>query len=136
MNDPIQWGRTELSWTPDGYRLALTVWLDGRGSALFERRVADTLRSLDELANDGELAYEFQAGRRWRDEQGAGAEAALLTMIAPRTLFAIEPDRLRVTLSELAADCQREADEQHERDEELAAEWLQSVRSLSDAGSG
>ena len=135
MNDPIQWGRTELGWTPDGYRLTLTIWLDGRASALFERRVADTLRALDDFANDGELAYEFQAGERWRDERGAGAEPALLTIVAPRTLFAIEPERLRAALSDLAAECQREADEQHERDEELAADWLQRVRRLSDAES-
>lgn len=135
MNDPIQWGRTELSWSPDGYRLTLTVWLDERASALFERRVPDALRSLDALTDDGNLAYEFQGGSRWRNERGAGAEPALLTVIAPRTLFAVEPERLRTVLGELAAECQREADEQHERDEEIAAEWLRKIRSMSDGGS-
>lgn len=117
--------------------MTLTVWRDGRASALSERRLADAFRSLDELVDEGELAYEFQAGRRWRGEQRTGADPALLTMIAPRTLFALEPGRLRAALSELAVDCQREADEQqHERDEEIVTEWLQRVRRLSDAGSG
>jgi hypothetical protein len=120
----------------DGYRLTLTIWLDQRASALFERRVADALRSLDELTDADGLAYEFHGGRISRSERGANADPAALSVIAPRTLFAVEPERLRVVLGELAAECKREADEQHERDEEIAEQWLQRVRALSERDSG
>ena len=127
MNDPIQWQGAVLTWAPDGYRLKLKVWLDTRASALFEQSLPAVLERLDALGEDGPR-YEFEPGERWDDERGAGAEPALLTIIAPRTLFAVEPDRLREDLGALAARARDEAEEQRRRDDDIAAHWLTRLR--------
>jgi hypothetical protein len=130
MNDPIQWGRSDLAWSPPAvYKLTLTVWLAERASALFEHRLRDALASFEDLR---EASYEFRGGTLTRDARGANAEPAILTIISDRTLFAIEPARLREVLGPLAADCRREADEQQERDDEIAKQWL---RELAEAAS-
>ncbi|MCD6726894.1 MAG: hypothetical protein LT070_06595 [Solirubrobacteraceae bacterium] len=87
-------GTFPLSWTPDVYRLTLTVWLDVRASALFERRLQDALASFEELA-DSQADFEFRGGAINRDECGTTAEPATLTIVADRTLFAIAPEQLR-----------------------------------------
>jgi hypothetical protein len=127
MDDPIQWGAANLSWTPDGYRLELPVWLDVRGSAVFEQRLPDLLESFEAL-KDGPLSFEFTGGRRWSNETGAGADPASLTVIAHRTLFAVAPEELHRVLGTAAAESQREADEQHARDQEAATAWLATLR--------
>lgn len=125
-NDPIQWGRTTLAWSPDGYRLTLTVWLDARASALFEERVGGTLERFGELA-DGPAPWEFEGGYIERSEHTTSAEPAVLTITAPRTLFAVDTAEFRSALSALAHQCRREADEQHQRDEAIANEWLSQL---------
>lgn len=126
MGEPIQWGRAQLSWAPDGYHLTIELWLDERASALFDARVGEALAEFDELGADP--VYRFEGGRRWHNASGAGAEQARLTVIAPRTLFAIEPGRLQDTLGRLATKCELEADEQHGRDQEIAEDWLARLR--------
>src|SRR4051794_8097173 len=129
IDDPVQWGRAELAWVPDGYRLDIPIWLQERASALFESRVLDALRQYHELGDADAHMVEFTPGRHWTDQGGrVGADPAALTIVAPRTLFALDPEDLRSTLSNLARDCQREADEQHARDEEIAESWLQRLR--------
>lgn len=131
MSNKVQWGKTELAWAPDGYRLTLTVWIDVRASMLFEQRLPEALQRFEEFADSGEFRYEFAGGGRWQTERGADSEAAVLTIIAPRTIFAIDPEKLRIAFDDLASTCQAEADEQHERDEEIAEDWLAKVRALS-----
>lgn len=77
----------------DGYRLTLTVWLDVRASALFERRLQDALASFEELA-DSQADFAFRGGAINRAERGTNAEPATLTIVADRTLFAIAPEQL------------------------------------------
>ena len=129
--DLIQWADATLSWTPAGYRLELDVWIDERASALFEVRLEETLQPFDAL-DDGDLRVTFvpaalldvaEDGRRSTDH-----EPAELEVVAPRTLFAIDPVAFRAALDELAVSCQQEADEQHARDEELARQWLRRLR--------
>src|SRR4051812_26288289 len=110
MNDPIQWGRSSLTWSPPSdYRLTLTVWLAERASAIFEHRLRDALQTFDDLRD---ATYEFDSGALTRDGRGTNAEPAILTIVAGRTLFAIPPSKLREVLSALAVDCRLEADEQ------------------------
>lgn len=129
MSDPIQWPNSNLEWTPDGYCLSLVVWLDQRASALFERLIEAALTELDSLAEE-DFELEFTGGARWKTATGAESKPAQLTIIAPRTLFAVDPEALGRTLRALAARCQEEADEQHERDEQIASDWLKRLRSL------
>ena len=130
MNDPIQWGRSELSWSPPAnYELTLTIWLAERASALFEQQLAASLASFDELSDAG-ASYEFRGGTLTRDERGTNAEPAILTITADRTLFAVKPARLLEVLGGLAAECRREASEQQERDDEIAKDWLRELHEL------
>lgn len=129
MNDPIQWGRSELTWSPEGYRLKLSVWLDVRASALFERGLPAVLDGFAELFDDGKLTWEFEGGHRWANETGAGSEPGSLVLLAPRTIFAIDPERLRAALRDLAVSARKEADEQQARDQEIAEAWLKDLRS-------
>lgn len=133
-NDPIQWGRAEVAWTPTGYRLTLPVWLDARGSALFEARVGDLLESLEELGEGAVRVWTFEHGHIHRTKTEVRADPGLLRITAPRTLFALEPARLQDVLGALAATCRREGDEQQDRDEEIAGDWLGRVRVLSTDG--
>jgi hypothetical protein len=130
MDDPIQWRRSEFTWSPPAhYKLTLTVWLAERALALFEQRLPDALASFEELTEAG-ASYEFRGGTLTRDERGASAEPAVLTIIADRTLFAIKPARLLEVLGGLAATCRREADEQQQRDDEIARDWLRELDEL------
>jgi hypothetical protein len=130
MDDPIQWRRSEFRWSPPAnYRLSLTVWLAERASALFEERLSHALGLFEELSDAG-ARYEFRGGTLTRDDRGANAEPAILTIVADRTLFAIKPARLLEVLGGLAAECRREADEQQERDDEIAKDWLRELDAL------
>jgi len=124
-NDPVQWGRSNLAWTPEGYKLRLTIWLDQRGSALFASKVGDTLAGFQDL--EGAEAR-WIPGSITHDAKSTEAEPGELEITADRVLFAIAPADFRRAVTDLALACRREGDEQQARDEELAAEWLTQLR--------
>lgn len=128
MGNPIQWGRTHLDWTPDGYRLVLTILLDERAAALFESRLAGVLESFEALLDD-DLLYDFASGAVENFPRvGFNTQHATLAIIAGRSLFAVDADRFRRELTDLAVSCRREAEEQQQRDEEIAEGWLAKLR--------
>lgn len=128
MDDPIHWGRTLLDWTPDGYRLVLTIRLQERAAALFESRLAELLQSFEALLDD-DLLYDFASGSVENfPRAGFNTDHATLAIVAGRSLFAVDADSFRTALTDLAVTCRREANEQQKRDEELAEEWLAKLR--------
>ncbi len=128
MDDPIHWGRTHLDWTPEGYRLVLTIRLRERAAALFESRLAGLLESFEALLDD-DLLYDFASGAVPNVPRANFSTGhATLAIIAGRSLFAVDADNFRTALTELAVTCRREADEQQQRDEEIAEGWLAKLR--------
>ncbi len=129
MDNPIQWSRTHLDWTPEGYRLVLTIRLQERAAALFESRLAGLLESFEALLDD-DLLYDFASGAVENAPRVGGYNTghATLAIIAGRSLFAVDADGFRSALTELAVTCRREAAEQQQRDEEIAKDWLAKLR--------
>jgi hypothetical protein len=126
MNEPVQWGRSHMSWSPDGYILRVTLWALERPLQECSRELGKAIR--EALGEFEVVSIEATPMEKTSDGTGPRADPGQLEIVT-RLMMSQEAARsLREGVTLVLRNAVQRADQAAEADDKAAKQVLEVLR--------
>ncbi len=126
MSEPVQWGRSGMGWSREGYILSVTLWVQERAlhesHAELERAVEDALAEFEVvLVRTSPMEIK-------RDSSGTQSDPGELEIVTRRMMTPDAAVPMREAVSKVLRDAIEETDRRAEADDAAAKLVLEALR--------
>jgi hypothetical protein len=125
MDEPVFWGRAQISWSREGYVLRAPLWVEER--ALYECEEALRQAVVDALAEQSSVSLGFSPMVVERTEASSSSNPGELEITTPKMISAAAARRLRKSLTLLLRNAIAEAERLKDADESAANDLLAAL---------